>query len=243
MTRKMISLTISLLLLCCISLGVCAQAEEIAIYDEVNLLNQNDELALNETLLDIGQRYGTQLVILAMNSQGTDIDQAADALFDGMEFGYGDDRSCVMLLIFMDTRKVCVFSNNSLEEAARNDVRTAITPYLSSGEYVEAFEAFADKCEYYLEGQKNGFSFAFGKNLLICLVIGVIVGTIVALILKGQLKSVRQQNKADVYVKPGSMQLTTANDFFLYRTVTRTKKASSNSSGGGSSRGSSSGSF
>lgn len=243
MTRKMISLAISLLLLCCISLGVCAQTEEIAIYDEVNLLNQNDELALNESLLDIGQTYGTQLVILAMNSQGSDIDQAADALFDGMEFGYGEDRSCVMLLIFMDTRKVCVFSNNSLEEASRDAVRAAITPYLSSGEYVEAFEVFADQCEYYLEGQQSGFPFAFGKNLLICLVIGVIVGTIVAFVLKGQLKSVRKQEQANVYTKPGSMQLTVQNDFFLYHTITRTRKASNNNSGSSASRGSSSGSF
>ena len=66
---------------------------------------------------------------------------------------------------------------------------------------------------------------------------------VVALILKGQLKSVRKQNQANVYVKPGSMQLTTSNDFFLYRTVDRTKKESSSSSSSGSSRNVGGGSF
>jgi uncharacterized membrane protein YgcG len=81
------------------------------------------------------------------------------------------------------------------------------------------------------------------QNLLICLVIGIIAGVVVAFILKGQLKTVRKQNQANVYVKPGSMQVTVHNDFFLYRDVTRTKKQSSSSSGSGSSRSTGGGSF
>ncbi len=58
-------------------------------------------------------------------------------------------------------------------------------------------------------------------------------------VLKGQLKSVRKQSRANVYVKDGSMQITAQNDLFLYRDVTYTEKSSSDSdssSGSGSSR-------
>ena len=77
------------------------------------------------------------------------------------------------------------------------------------------------------------------KKIMFCavtvlLVIGIVAGLIVAFILKGQLKSVRKQDKANVYVKPGSMQLTLQNDLFLYREVSKTKKESSNSSRSGS---------
>ena len=71
------------------------------------------------------------------------------------------------------------------------------------------------------------------------MMIGIAVGVIVALILKGQLKTVRAQNQANVYVKQGSMQLTVCNDMFLYRNVTRTQRQSSSSSGSSGSSGSS----
>ena len=94
-----------------------------------------------------------------------------------------------------------------------------------------------------MKALKTALSAYLKFPLVLKILIGLVIGVIVALILKGQLKSVRQQNRADAYVKPGSMHITTANDFFLYRTLTRTKKASNNSSGGGSSRSSSRGSF
>jgi hypothetical protein len=72
---------------------------------------------------------------------------------------------------------------------------------------------------------------------MISLVIGIIAGLIVAFILKGQLKSVRKQDSARVYVKQDSLQITYARDIFLYRNVTCTKKqerVESTSSGSGS---------
>ena len=119
----------------------------------------------------------------------------------------------------------------------------AIVSNLSDGDYVAAFDEFVDQCGYYLDGHLNGFPFNLGKKLLIVLVIGAIVGVIIAFVLKGQLKSVRKQNQANVYVKAGSMQITQRSDLFLYRNVTRTKKESSSSSGSGSSRNSGGGSF
>jgi len=103
---------------------------------------------------------------------------------------------------------------------------------LSEGNYAAAFTEFADQCAYYLDGHLNGFPFNFGKNLLISLVIGIAVGLIVAFILKGQLKTVRNQEQANVYVKQGSMKLTHRSDIYLYRTVSRSKKSSSGSSSG-----------
>ena len=73
----------------------------------------------------------------------------------------------------------------------------------------------------------------FGKTLIICAVIGIVIGLITVLVLKGQLKSVRMQNQANNYMIPGSMRLTHSADIFLYRNVTRVAKPQNNNSGGG----------
>ena len=75
--------------------------------------------------------------------------------------------------------------------------------------------------------------------------LGFLVGWIVSAVLKGQLKSVRKQDRANNYLKPGSLQLTVSNDFFLYRNVTQSKKESKSSSSGssGSSRSTGGGKF
>ena len=178
---------------------------------------------------------------------GGDIDEFLGFLYDEMEFGYGENHDGVLLLVSMDPREYRILSNGfagvAIDDGDIDSIGDKIVSDLSDGNYAAAFNEFADQCDYYLDGHLNGFPFNAGKNLVICLIIGIVAGLIVALILKGQLKSVRKQDRANVYVKPGSMQVTVHNDFFLYRDVTRTKKESSSGSSGGSARSSGGGSF
>lgn len=116
---------------------------------------------------------------------------------------------------------------------------------MSDGNYAEACDTFADKCEYYLDGYLNGFPFEFGKALLISLGVGILIALGITKGWKNQLKSVQKQSKANAYVKAGSMKITQSGDYFMYRNLTKTQrqKSSSSSSGGGSSRSTGGGSF
>ena len=228
--------------------GDILEVKEYQVFDEAELLNDAEELALEEKLADLGNKHNAQIVVCTIESMdGGDIDEFLGYLYDEMEFGYGDNHDGVLLLVCMDPREYRILSNGfagvAIDSGDIDTIGDAIVSDLSDGNYAAAFDEFADQCDYYLDGHINGFPFNFGKNLLICLVIGIIAGVVVALILKGQLKTVRKQNQANVYVKPGSMQVTVRNDFFLYRDVTRTKKQSSSSSGSGSSRSTGGGSF
>ena len=227
--------------------GVASDADAL-VFDDAGLLSDTEEQALSEKLLDISQEYQAQIVVATISSMDDgDIDGFVEYLYDAMGFGYGENHDGVLLLVCMDPREYRILSNGMAADAiSSSDIDTisdAIVSDLSDGDYVGAFDEFADQCAYYLDGHINGFPFNFGKSLIIALVIGILAGVIVAFVLKGQLKSVRKQNQANVYVKPGSMQVTVLNDFFLYRDVTRTKKESSNSSGSGSSRNTGGGSF
>lgn len=223
------------------------QAEEYVLFDEAYLLTEAEQAALTEKLLEISHTYNAQIVIATVDSTSGGIDHYVEYVYDSMGFGYGENHDGVLLLVCMNEREYRILSNgfpgDAISTSAIDTISDIIVSDLSDGNYAAAFDTFADQCVYYLDGYLNGFPFAFGTNLIICLVIGLLAGVITAFVLKGQLKSVRKQNQANVYVKPGSMNVTLHNDFFLYREVTRSKKESSSSSKSGSSRSVGGGSF
>lgn len=239
MKRKLLSMLFVVVL--CLSLAVSAFAVSGAdIYDEADLLSTQEETQLAGKLSEISEEFDAQIVIMTVSSTGGNIDAYIEEKFDSMNMGYGENRNGVLLLVCMDDREYRILSNGYAGEAIGMDqidaISEAIVSNLSDGDYADAFITFADNCAYYLDGYLNGFPFNTGKNLVIALIIGVVAGVIVAFVLKKQLKSVRQQKQANVYIKSGSMQIATSRDLFLYREVSRTKKQSSSSSGSGSSR-------
>ena len=235
--KKLLSVFLALLL--CLSLAATAFAsgQDTFVIDEADLLTASEETELTRKLQSLSDQYGAQIIVATMPSlQGWDIDQFIEYAYDTMGFGYGANQDGVLLLISMSEREYRILSNGFAGDAipgSRIDaISEAIVSDLSDGSYADAFHTFADRCAYYLEGQLNGYPFNFGQNLLLALVIGLVAGLIVVLVMKSQLKSVRRQNQANVYVKSGSMQLTARSDLFLYRNVTRTRRQSSSSSGG-----------
>ena len=239
MKRKLLSMLFVVVL--CLSLAVGAYAASGAdIYDEADLLSNQEETQLAEKLSEIGKEFDAQIVIMTVSSTNGNVDAYIEEMFDGMNMGYGEKRDGVLLLVCMNDREYRILSNGYAGEAIGpsqiDAIGDAIVSDLSDGAYADAFFTFADQCVYYLDGYLNGFPFNFGKNLIVALIIGVVAGVVVALVLKNQLKSVRQQKQANVYIKSGSMQITASRDLFLYREVSKTKKASTNSSGSGSSR-------
>ena len=243
MMKKIISFLLAALL--CLTLTVAVSAEtaplsaDTLLYDEADLLSNGEEAALTAKLQSYSQQYNAQLVVVTLDSMnGEDIDWFVEYLYDTAGFGYGENKDGVLLLVAMDIREYRILSNGFAADAITLDdigyMGDNFVSYLSDGYYADAFDTFAEDCSYYLNGYINGFPFAFGANLVIALVVGFVVGLIVVLVLKGQLKSVYKQNKANSYIKAGSMQLTTQRDIFLYRNISRTKKATNNGSSGSS---------
>ena len=239
MKRKLLSMLFVVVL--CLSLAVSAFAASGAdIYDEADLLSTQEETQLAEKLSEIGEEFDAQIVVMTVTSTSGNIDAYIEDKFDSMNMGYGENRDGVLLLVCMESREYRILSNGFAGAAIGMDqidaISDAIVSDLSDGAYADAFTAFADHCAYYLDGYLNGYPFNAGKKLVTALVIGVVAGIVVAFVLKKQLKSVRQQKRANVYIKSGSMKITASRDLFLYRQVTRTKKSSTSSSGSGSSR-------
>lgn len=232
--------------------GDILYVEEQLVFDEADLLSDSEEAALSDKLLDASHTYNAQIVIVTLASMdGGNIDDFIDYLYDTMGFGYGADHDGVLLLVCMDPREYRILSNGYAGVAIGPDQIDTLCDivefYLSDGNYATAFTFFTNECEEFLEYYQAGSPFNAGKSFVISLVIGIIAGVIVAFVMKGQLKSVRKQDSARVYVKKGSMRLTYSRDIFLYRNVERTKKQerveSTSSGSGGSTRSKGGGSF
>ena len=228
------------------------KVDEQFVYDEADLLTDSEEAALVEKLTEVSHATHAQIVIATIASMdGGNIDAFVDYLYDSMGFGYGADHDGVLLLVCMGPREYRILSNGHAGVAIGPDQIDTLCDivefYLSKGNYATAFTLFANECEEFLVYYQDGSPFNVGKSLAISLVIGIIAGLIVAFVMKGQLKSVRKQNSARTYVKPGSMQLTYSRDIFLYRNVVRTKKQerveSTSSGSGGTARSRGGGSF
>ena len=231
-------LILLLTLALCVSLAVSVSASAAAgiVMDDADLLSQAEEQALTQKLTEVGTAYNAQIIVATVASaDGQDPDYMVNDLYDSMGFGYGELRDGVLLLVCMDPREYRILSNGyagyAIDPGVIDTIGDAIVSDLSDGDYADAFEIFADKCGYYLNGYLNGFPFQTGRNLVISLVVGLVLALIVTSILKGQLKSVRKQNQANSYVRDGSMQVTLSRDTYLYSHVSRTKKQNSNSSG------------
>jgi uncharacterized protein len=223
--------------------------DNLLVWDEAELLNETEVAQLNSKLESISKKYKAEIRVVTLSSMdGGDIDEFLEYLYDESGFGYGENHDGVLLVVCMDPREYRIlskgFAGKAITSGDIDAIGEAFKSDLSDGNYADAFDTFADKCEYYLDGHINGFPFNTGKNLLICLGIGLVVALIVTGIWKGQLKSVRKQSAANAYVKAGTMQITQSGDFFMYRNVTKTQKQSSSSSGSsGSSRSTGGGSF
>ena len=238
--KRKIFCTISVLLLCFSLTFACFAANQSYVTDGADLLTDSEERALASTLEEISNKYGAQIAVVTVESLNGSIDRYVNEVYDSEDYGYGSDKSGVLLLVCMNQREYRIlsngFANNAISSYEIDVISDEIVSYLSSGDYAEAFDTYAGECEYYLNGYINGFPFEFGTNLILALIVGVVIALIAVSGMKAQLKSVRWQNQANAYVKAGSMNITRASDYFMYRTVTRRPKPQNNSSSSSSSR-------
>lgn len=209
--------------------------------DEAGLLTAGEAASLEAKLDEISNRQNVDIVIVTVDS--TDGAEPADFADDW--FDYNDYRTDgILLLVSMEESDWYIsttgYGITAFTDAGLDYISDRFVPYLSDGDYEGAFETFSDLCDSFLIQASTGdpydshnlpkepFSFAF--NLLICLGIGFVIALIVTGSMKGKLKTVRQQVKADDYVTPGSLQLSGSRDLFLYTQVTKTERPQSSGS-------------
>lgn len=232
------------------------------VVDNVRLLDDKEKASLQEKLDEISERHKLDLVVVTANTlDGKSPEAYADDYFDYNGYGLGEDRSGALLLVSMEDRDWWIstrgYGITAFTDYGIQEIGEEIKPYLSDGDYYDAFVRYAELCDDFVTQSSTGSAYDINNPpeiakrgpsaktiviaVLACLGGGFLFAGIPVGIMKGKLKSVRMNPDAKNYVRDGSFVLTNQRDMFLYRTVTRTAKPKNSSSGGSSTHHSSSG--
>ncbi len=228
--------------------------------DQADLLTDGEEVALLSKLDAVSTAHNMDVVVVT-----------ADTLDGKSPMAYADDfydyngyvKDGILLLVSMEDSDWWIstagYGITAFTDAGIEYLGNQFVPSLSDGDFVGAFEIFADHCEEFIVQAKSGDPYDSHNlpkepfdplmSLAISAVIGLVIAAIATATMKGKLKTVRAQAGASSYVKQGSMNVTHRQDLFLYRDVTRTAKpkessgSSTHTSSSGTSHGGGGGKF
>ncbi len=219
-----------------LTLAVTAFADSSRITDNADLLTDEEEVKLSALLDEISARQNYDVVIFTVETLEMEYGTYYATYYSQHLFeadGYGVDRDGAVLLISMEERDWAIYSTD-MDDAMVESIGDAVVPYLSDGEYYEAFAKFAENVE---TAVVEGAKFPLGGMVVMSVLAGFIVAFIIVTVMRGKLKSVRSCDNAREYVRKGSFELKHSRDLYLYSTVTRIAKPKNTSGSGGRSGG------
>ncbi len=226
------------------------------VYDEAGLLTTAEWSELEERAAAISEEYACDVVVVTVDRM-TDDDGAYDwawFVFDNYNYGFGEDKSGVMLFLSMEKRDYALvaqgYGNTAFTDYGKDEMLDEhILPLLGEDKYYEAFSAYLDQSEIYLRMARSGAPFDVDTDP--SLLLGILIIKLAAIILlpfltaiivcsvwKSKHKSAVVKREASRYIADGSFRLAVADDIFLYKNETRrviepkTSSSSSSYSGG-----------
>jgi len=226
---------------------------EFLVLDAAGLLSDLEWQKLNDKAAGITNKYDCEVRIFITPDMDGENDalKYARILFEANGFGYGPDKSGIMLMLSMADRDYALiahgYGNVALTDHGRNVIlEKYILPPLKDDNYNEAFMAYLDKIAEFLEMAHAGTPFdvdtdeeylanqAAGNRaakIVFNILIPFFVALIVCLVFRAQMKTARKQRAAANYIPEGGFVLTGSSDTFMYKTETRTTIESSSSGG------------
>lgn len=212
-----------------------------AVVDSAGYMSSQEKNEVSSLLERIRDTYNVDAAVVTVESYDQrNMEAAADDYYDYGGYGFGSDHSGFMLMICKGTREyhitTCGSSIKVLNDSAIDYLCDKVETYLRKDDYYNACRVFAEETYEIYEDYDKGTVFAKGnKSSLMYYVIGWIIAALAALaatfFAKSTMNDAVKKAAANEYVKQGSVNITRANDVFLYSTVTRTKKVKETSAG------------
>ena len=214
------------------------KTDKSLLVDNADLLKDGEEKELLKRLEAFTKEYEMEIAIVTVKEiEGNDIQKYGEAIYKSNDYGYGDDKSGVLLL-YKDgkegEREICIISNGDAEkdffEAINSNIIDAIIGSLKSGDYVGAFNKFVDEAEKTVKPNVSPVL------LLVFILFGVTGGMLTTTVIASKNKSVHAHDDANLYTRQGSLMVTGQYDSFVNTYTSKVAKAE-NSSNTSSSRG------
>ncbi len=240
-------LTLAVLLTLILTLGISAAEPSTVprIVDEANLLDDNEEAMLRSHIQGIRENYGVDAVIVTVDSLGAKSPKRyADDFYDSNQYGLGENRDGILMLLAMESRDYYFLLNGSLAGRSISGLENRVVPALSDGSYYDAFQRYLNYIPTLVDAPVSSDVKIYMptttqdrlQTLAIFAVIGIAVGFLTTYFMKRSMKTARAQAYAMDYIRRDSFKLTRQQDIYLYRTRSRVRVQSSSSGGSGGSR-------
>jgi len=241
---KKLFFALVLVLLFSLVLAPAALALELDLVEDLAGLltwEEWDELMWLAGEISADHRCDVIIVTLGEMPDSDGADEWAMFLLESYNYGYGADKSAVILFLSMAERDFALvargFGNIAFTDYGKDVMLDKhILPLLKEDKYFEAFHAYLLKADEYLGMARDGTPFDQDNSFWIKLAVTVLLPLIAAFIVcemwKRQMKTAVAARVANYYIPSGGFRLTNQADTFLYKTQTRTKIQKSSSSGG-----------
>lgn len=130
------------------------------VVDQADLLTDDEEDALRETLEEISARQQMDVAVVTTDdSEGKTAEEYADDFYDYNGYGYGDGNDGILLLVAMDTREWHITTTGAAIDAFMYDIEIVEGSFLSDlsvGNYYDAFDSYARICDDIITSYKEG---------------------------------------------------------------------------------------
>ena len=216
--------------------------------DAADLLTDDEETALLSALDEISQRRRSNVAILTVYSHNGTIQAYADDYFDYNGFGADYNDSGILFMLSMEEREFAISTSGSaisvFTDYGQAQITDRMLPYLSNGNYYEAFQTFINLADNYYESYENGSPVDYNnqykepanipQNILISVLIGLIVAIFPILIMKSSLDTVKMNKGAANYRSHNGINMQVHRDRFINKTISKRPipQESSSRSGG-----------
>ena len=118
--------------------------------DSAEVLTEDEDNELEASLEELSVRQSFDVIIATIDlleSEGcTSMEEYADDLYDYCQFGYGENRDGVLLLVSIGDRKwhisTCGYGITAFTDAGIQYLGEQMTPDMADGDYAAAFRTF-----------------------------------------------------------------------------------------------------
>ncbi|MDL2294508.1 TPM domain-containing protein [Ruminococcaceae bacterium OttesenSCG-928-D13] len=241
--KKIIATFIVMLSLSMLMALPASAAEFDLVADGAGVLSDEEYWELNELAWEITERYQCEVSVLVIDDMGEDdAYEFARFVYQDYGYGYGKDKSGLMLFISMAERDCALvahgYGNRAFTDHGKDALlERAVLPLLAKDNYYAAFLAYYNKAAEYLDIAEGGAPFDTGTDevyrqqaaksgfwvrLAVVILVPLAIAGLVCFVFLRQMKTAVPQRAADHYIPAGGFVLTQSSDAFLFRTETRT---------------------
>ena len=118
--------------------------------DSAEVLTEDEDGELEASLEELSVRQSFDVIIAtidSLESEGcTSMEEYADDLYDNCQFGYGENRDGVLLVVSIGDRKwhisTCGYGITAFTDAGIQYLGEQMTPDMADGDYAAAFRTF-----------------------------------------------------------------------------------------------------